>query len=100
MECFAIWIAFSVVFRWTVKQTRGRSPCLFIIDDVHVTKDRTKLRLVSVFTTPPAMGERSIVMSESVCVFVCLSVRDRIFGTTDRQSGFYEFKFFLIHEFY
>ena len=37
-------------------------------------------------TTPPPVGERSIVMSVSVCVCVCvcvcLSVRDHIFGTT------------------
>ena len=34
--------------------------------------------------TPPPIGERSIVMSVSVCLCVraCLSVRDRIFGTT------------------
>ena len=33
--------------------------------------------------TPPPMGERSIVMSVSVCLCVtCLSVRDHIFGTT------------------
>jgi len=34
--------------------------------------------------TPPPIEERSIVTSMSVCLFfcVCLSVRDRIFGTT------------------
>ena len=31
--------------------------------------------------TSPPMGERSIVMSVSVCLCVCLSVRDHIFGT-------------------
>ena len=34
--------------------------------------------------TPPPIGERSIVMSVSVCL--CLSVRDHIFGTTCRSS--------------
>jgi len=32
--------------------------------------------------TPPPIGEWSIVMSVSVCLSVCLSVRDHIFGTT------------------
>jgi len=32
--------------------------------------------------TPPLLGERSIVMSVSVCLCMCLSVRDHIFGTT------------------
>ena len=36
---------------------------------------------VRMFTTPPPTGERSIVMSVSACVFVCLFVRDHIFGT-------------------
>jgi len=31
--------------------------------------------------TPPPIGERSIVMSVSVCLSVCLSVRDHVFGT-------------------
>jgi len=32
--------------------------------------------------TPPPIGERSIVMSVSVCLCVCLSARDHVFGTT------------------
>jgi len=32
--------------------------------------------------TPPPIAELSIVMSVSVCLCVCLSVRDDIFGTT------------------
>ena len=34
---------------------------------------------LSRLVTPPPIGERSIVMSVSVCV--CLSVHDHIFGT-------------------
>ena len=36
----------------------------------------------TVVITPPPLGERSIVMSVSVCLSVCLSVRDHILGTT------------------
>ena len=32
--------------------------------------------------TPPPIGERSIVTSVSVCLSVCVFVRDHIFGTT------------------
>ena len=32
--------------------------------------------------TPPPIGKRSIVMSVSVCLSVCLSVREHVFGTT------------------
>jgi len=31
---------------------------------------------------PPPIGERSIVMSVSVCLCMCVSLRDHIFGTT------------------
>jgi len=36
----------------------------------------------STIVTPPLIVERSTVMSVSVCLSVCLSVRDHIFGTT------------------
>ena len=35
-----------------------------------------------VVITPPPIGKRSIVMSVSVCLSVCLSVREHVFGTT------------------
>jgi len=42
-----------------------------------------------VFISPPQIGKRNIVMSvSSVCVCVCLSVRDHIFGTT-RPTNFF-----------
>jgi len=34
------------------------------------------------FVTPAPMGERSIAMKVSVCLCMCLSVRDHVFGTT------------------
>ena len=33
------------------------------------------------YCPPPPIGEQSIAMSVSVCLHVCLSVRDHIFGT-------------------
>ena len=71
-------------FLWTDRRTDGQ------------TWDRSKYRtsiaslveindklLTTNLITPPPMGERSIVMSVSVCLCVtCLSVRDHIFGTT------------------
>ena len=40
-----------------------------------------RARMCVIFTPPP-IGERSIVMSVSVCLCVCVLVRDHIFGTT------------------
>ena len=42
----------------------------------------TQLQGTCSVITPPPIGERSIVMSVSVCLCVCLPVRDHIFGTT------------------
>ena len=38
-------------------------------------------RCLDVLVTPPPIGQRSIVMSVSVCLSVCVFVRDHIFGT-------------------
>ena len=53
-------------------------PYISIYHSTAEVPDRTRIKLVVI--TPPPVGERSIVMSVSVCV--CLSVRDHIFGTT------------------
>ena len=39
------------------------------------------------YSAPPHMGARSIVMSVSVCLCVCLSVRDHIFRSTRPSSN-------------
>jgi len=46
-----------------------------------LVSDVTHIKRVQTVTTPP-IGERSIVMSVSVCLSLCLSVRDHIFGST------------------
>jgi len=43
---------------------------------------RAKYQLDRYYYSAPDNGARSIVMSVSVCVRVCLSVRDHISGTT------------------
>jgi len=63
-------------------------PCCYPISGLH----SQSLPLVSqlnvsdffrvALITPPPIGERSIVMSVSVCLCVCWSVRDHIFVTT------------------
>jgi len=45
--------------------------------------------------TPPPIGERSIVTSVSVCLSVCVFVRDHIFGTT--RPIFTNFFVLVIH---
>jgi len=47
-----------------------------------LVSDVTHIKRVQTVTTPPPIGERSIVMSVSVCLSLCLSVRDHIFGST------------------
>jgi len=47
-----------------------------------LVSDVTHIKRVQTVTTPPPIGERSIVMSVSVCLSLCLSFRDHIFGST------------------
>jgi len=59
---------------------------LALFGETPILKAGCDILLPDLLITPPPIGERSIVVSMSVCVYVCvcmcLSVHDHIFGTT------------------